>query len=547
MGPGRLRIQLLVSLYVVLSLGAAAVLSSVTFSSIPLLLLALFLYFRFRVPGLGVALSLHLFLFLALPLMYGPIIGTESSPMVSLPLLVLLNYDMERLASTHYFQDSKFKRQPSRLMINLVLVIFISLITSIFLGKMNLLIASSLLAGYLLFLLARILAAMPPLPIEISKTRHRVVAGHEISFATPLLSRFKLAGWAYLTSPYEWVKLKPCKASLTQGKFDLHISVNPPLAGPSSLRLTCLLLDRWGLIQRKAQLELAELLVIPRARYAAWLARRYLETTRSGAISPMASTGSSLKSAAGSRRGIEYYGTRLYEPGDNLRSIDWKHSMKFNELVVKEFNTAQASSAAILLNLTVGNADEADQLIYTWLITSVTLAQEGIPTILALYDHNGVLEVTNFLPPRQLVLRALALSWRVELSASPRKYLQPPDPVRIRADINRLKLVGLQSVTKLVELLDLEFKALHNNAAFNPATKALERVLGKTGKYSTILFISAGNHDDEALRMAKYRLNASNHRFTDIPLNGNGATTRKATNTSGLKRKRSDYSLSGTR
>jgi len=532
MSSRQLSIRLLIRLYVVLSLSAAAVLSPLTFSSIPLLFLAVFLYFGFRPPQPKVAFSLHLFLFLAMPLIFESIIGLESSPLVSLPLLGLLDSDLQRMASVHRFQDSRFKRQPSKLLLNLALVIVISLALSAFLGKVNLLIACALLAGYLIFLIARIFAATPPLPIEASKAQYRVIAGHEMSFTVSLLSRFKLAGWINLTSSYEWVKLKTYKFSLYQGSVELNVTLIPPLAGPSSVCSTCFILDRWGLMQQKLELELAELLVIPRAKYAAWLARRYLETTRAGAVTPMASTMGTFRASAVSRRGIEYYGTKLYEPGDNLRSIDWKHSMKFDELVVKEFDNTQASSAAMLLNLTVDNQDEADQLIYAWLTTSITLAQEGIPTMLAVYNHDDVLEVTGLLDPRRLVLRSLALSWDIVTWARPQRYLQSPDPVRLRADINRLKAVGLQSVTKLIELLDIEFRALRDCATSNPATRALNRVLNKTGSCPTVLFISAGNHDEEALLMAKLRLNARKHHFADIPLNGNSAIMRKTLNSS---------------
>jgi hypothetical protein len=186
----------------------------------------------------------------------------------------------------------------------------------------------------------------------------------------------------------------------------------------------------------------------------------------------------------------------------------------------------------MLLNLTVSNQDEADQLVYTWLITSITLAQEGIPTMLAVYNHDDVLEVTELLDPRQLVLRSLALSWEIVTWARPRRYLQPPDPVRLRADINRLKAVGLPSVAKLAELLDIEFRALRDCATSNPATRALNRVLGKAGICPTVIFISAGNHDEEALLMAKLRLNARKHRFTDVPLKGTATVVRKPLNAS---------------
>lgn len=539
--PNRFGIQLLIKLYVVLILGLAAVLLPLTFSSIPLLFLALFLYFSIRTTRPIVVFSMHLYLFLTLPLIYEPIIGTELSPLLYFPLLGLLDSDLQRLASNYHFEHSRFRRQPSRLLVSLALIIGTSLTFAVFLWRVNLIIACALLIGYLLFLLVRVLIAMPPLPIEVSKTQYRVVAGHNLSFAVLLLNRFKLAGWLYLVSPYEWVKLKPDRAPMARDKIDLRVTLTPPLAGPSSLYLTGFILDRWGLTQHKFQLELAELYVIPRARYAAWLAKRYLETSRVGAITPMAATLAAIRPSVGSRRGNEYYGNKPYQPGDSLRSIDWKHSLKLNEIVVKEFDAPQASSAALLVNLTVGSAEEADQLVYTWLVTSITLAREGIPTMLAVYDHADVLVVTESLDPQQVVLRSLALSREVGVWPRPQRYLQPPDPVRIRADINRLRMADLDSVAKLIELLDLEFKALCDYAASNPATKALSVVLAKTGSRATVLFVSAENHDEEALRMAKYRLKARNHRFADISLDG-AATSNLSRRGRGIHGKLSEHS-----
>ncbi|MBI4294888.1 MAG: DUF58 domain-containing protein [Chloroflexi bacterium] len=526
MGFKKAGIQPWLRLYVVLSLGAAAVFSTPTLSAIPLLLLALFLSFRLRPTRPVANFSLDLYLFLALPLFYESIVGLEASPLLSLPLLGLLGSDLEQLAASHRFHDSWFKRRPSNLAVGLAVVIVVSFAVAALLNKVNLVLTCALLSGYLLFLAARVLVAVPLVPVETGKAQHRVVAGHSLSFTAPLVSKSGLVGWLYLASPYEWLKLKPARSRLSRGKLDLDVSVTPPLAGPSSLCLPCLVLDRWGLIQQKFQLELAELYVIPRARYATWLARRYLETTRPGAITPQALGLATFRPSVGSRRGIEYYGNRLYQPGDSLRSIDWKHSVKFNELVVKEFDDPQASSAALLVNLAVENAEEADRLIYTWITTSITLAREGIPTLLAVYNHDAVLVKTDFLNPRQALLRSLALSREVVVWSRPQKYLQAPDPIRLKANIGRLQMAGQGPTAKLIELLELEFKALGSYAASNPATKALGQVLTQAGSRSTVLFISARNHDVEALEMAKYNLTARNHSFTEISLNGSAPHPR---------------------
>ncbi len=530
-GLKRSGIRLLIKIYVALSLVAGVVFSPLEFSFVPSLFLAIFLYSWFRPPRPLAAFTLNLYLFIALPLIYESIVVAELSPFFSLPILALLDLDLERLASTYHFEDSRFKRQPSKLLVSLALVVVISLAIAVFLGKYNLLIACAFLAGYLLFLIIRLLAAIPQSPIDVDKAQYKVIAGHNISFTVPLLNRLKLGGWLYLATPHEFIKLKHHRFPLNQDIIELHVSLTPPLAGPSTVNVTAFVLDRCGLIQTKFPLELAELLVIPRAKYAAWLARRYLETTRAGLVTPMASGTTVFRRSTGSRSGAEYYANRFYQPGDSLRSISWKHSLKLNEIVVKEFDSPQASSAALLINLTVANADEADRLVYTWLITSITLAREGIPTMLAVYNHEDVLTVTGFLDSRQVVLRSLMLSREVVIWAQPQKYLKPPDPLRIRADISRLRMANMDSVTKLIELLDMEYKALCDYAASNPATKAVNAVLAKSSSRATFAFISAENHDVEALQMAKYRLKTRNLRFTEISLDGNATKADKTPGT----------------
>jgi len=71
-------------------------------------------------------------------------------------------------------------------------------------------------------------------------------------------------------------------------------------------------------------------------KYAAWLTRQYLAGTKPGSL-PIVSNIQAIKPLLGLRRGIEYYGSQLYQPGDSLKSIDWKHSAKYDKLISKEF------------------------------------------------------------------------------------------------------------------------------------------------------------------------------------------------------------------
>jgi hypothetical protein len=257
-------------------------------------------------------------------------------------------------------------------------------------------------------------------------------------------------------------------------------------------------MDRWGLIQTRLELEPIHLYVIPRARYAVWLAKRYLAETKAGAL-PLISNIEALRPIYGMRRGVEYYGSQLYQPGDSLKNIDWKHSLKYNELITKEFAEFHGQSAIILINLAVGDAEEADKLAYRIIVTAISLAQENIPAALAAYNHEGVRLTTTILQPRQLLLQSLRVAQEMVTFINPVKYLNPPDVTRLRANISRIRFAKSKASTVLTQLLQSEYNNLSNTARLNPATKALTEAFTKTDKQSNIIIISHRNHDAEAL------------------------------------------------
>jgi hypothetical protein len=508
----------LVAVYVAVILAAAAVVARPSLSPLPLLLLALFAYVRLRPPRRIIRFLLHLYVFIILPVLYEPVMSAWLSPVLSLPLLVLLDADLRGLAALHVFEGGSFRRRPTRTLIGVASAAVVFLIIAGALGKTGIMIACAFLGGYVAFLLMRVLRATPVIPIEASIVEHRVVADNGIDFSVHLESRSSVAQWLCLVSPHAWVRLSPARMALGDGESELHVSLIPPLSGPSTVRLTGLILDRWGLLQQEIELDIARLRVIPRATYAAWLARKYLaESGTGGSVSTALSQITSRRWMV-SRGGIEYYGNRLYQPGDPMHSIDWKRTLKLDKFVVKEFDLPQATVAVLLVNVTVGSDVEADRLAYAWLTSAITLAREGIPTMLGTYNHRGVLVVSGFLSPRGIVARSLALSASIETRAPDRRYLQAPDLARARANSRRLRLIGSESADRLADLLDLEFVGVRHAAAGNPATAALARAMREAGSRPTFLFLSARNHDDEALEVARYGLAERGYGLADIPL-----------------------------
>jgi len=210
------------------------------------------------------------------------------------------------------------------------------------------------------------------------------------------------------------------------------------------------------------------------------------------------------KPLGGLRRGSEYYGNQLYQPGDALQNIDWKHSIKYNKLITKEFAEFHGQEAILLINLTVGNAEERDKQAYNMITAAISLAREQIPAAIAAYDETDVLLVTSKLPPQQLVLRTLEVAQRLVTVTNPRRYLGHADVQRLRANVSRLQSTNDEASQILSRLLQIEYDDLRQGARVNPASRAVAEACGKMGGQVCVVAISQANHDADALEFMRY-------------------------------------------
>ena len=485
-------------IYVAIALVVATVLSPLALSFVPFSVLIWYLY-QWRWPISAVInLLTEYFIFFAIALLMSPVISPLFSLLITLPVLVLVNQALEEAAESFVYQKTRYRRRPTSLYIALVIIVIAVLCVSLLLSSFLLFLACAVIIGYFVVLGIIVLRGLPLKPVHEVRIYQRMIAGSRAQLHIELIPDTKVGGQLFLQSPHEWLKLNPDILPLQKDRLVTEVTLSPDLSGPSFIKLKGQAIDRWGIIQVSFELEPIDLYVIPRARYAAWLARRYLANTRLGNL-PLVSNMEALRPIYGLRRGIEYYGSQLYQPGDSLRNIDWKHSLKQNELISKEFAEFQGQPAVVLINLAVGNAEEADKLSYNIIITAISLAQENIPAALAAYDHEGVKLTTQTLQSGQLLLQSLKLAQEMVTFVSPVKYLNPPDVARLRANMNRIRSTESQAVKVLSELLQLEYRNLSNTARVNPATKALNEVFTRVDKQSSIVIISHRNHDAEAL------------------------------------------------
>ena len=403
-------------------------------------------------------------------------------------------------------QSRQFTRRPSNITMTMGITAVAVLVFSAILGSQVMVLSGAVVLIYLALSAWFQARSLPLIPIETDTVRLRLLAGSTTTVAVKVALRSKYVGKLGFSSPHDWVKVEPTEVVPQAGQtFNLHLSVTPPLAGPSRVELTGAVTDSLGLLAHTCRFTPVALEVIPRARYAAWFARQYATGTRRGVL-PLLASISSSRGVVTSPTGIEYYGSRLYQPGDSVRMVDWKHSIKLARLVSKEFSELMGEKALLLVNLVAADAEEADRLAYNIIAAGLSLAHDKIPAAVAAYDHEQVRLTTALLTPEALLARTLQLSQQVIVSPKPDKYLGPVDVMQLRSTISRLHQAGTGPARSLADLLDVEFQSLRNSARQSPVSSALIQALSTVGRQCNIVIMSGRNHDAEALAFNTFEL-----------------------------------------
>lgn len=506
--------------YIVAALVAAGVFSPLVYAPIPWLMLLAYLYLGFGGGPAQLRVPLHVFLALGLPLFFEPLVGAGASLGFALPVIPLLDHSLRQFALGQSSISVRLGRRPTPLCLSLGLSLVVVGLLALALRSWGLLLSDALVASYLGAIMALVLRRLSRSPAGAEVVSYRVVAGDPTRVAVRLANRSGLAGQLSLIPLYPWFHIRPARLLLDRPRLEVEVSFAPPLAGPALVAAGASLLDPWGLVQVDFRLEMVGLLVIPRARYAEWLARRYLETSRPGAQEAM--TAAAPASQRPSRKGMEFYGLRSYQPGDSARVIDWKHTLKLHQMIVKEFLDTGVESAVLAVNLSVIDDEEKDKLAYSLITTALTLARENIPSALAAYSQGGVVMTTRLLDPRQALLRALGLAQEVKVSLSPLRYLGLPEVARLRGNIYRLRHSPHSAAARLAQVLELEHAALSRAARENPATEALAAAMAVVKGGATVVILSGRNHDAEALAFTQETIKERGFRVLPVELGRKG-------------------------
>ena len=492
-------IRIILKIYIVAALIVAAVWSPLALAFIPIVLLVWFLY-EWRWPSSHLIDFLtQYFIFFATGLLFSAIVGPYFALLIALPQVAAIDLKLREIGRITIPDEGSRTRSITNIGMVILCITAGMLIVGLLVGSVVLLLACTIIIGYFLAIILTIWQMLPAAPVIGETVQLRVIAGREIKTEILLSSKTTLNGMLFLKSPYQWFRAAPNSfIPLEASEIRIQATVTPPLAGPTEIKINACVIDSWGLSQVRFEISPVKLVVIPRARYADWLARKYLSGSKTGRL-PLVSNVGTIRSLYGLRQGIEFYGNRMYQPGDSLKNIDWKHSVKYNELVTREFFEIQGQPVIILINLVAGDTEETDKLAYNIIVASLSLAQDGIPAALAAYDDNGVIVTTPPLAAQELTIRTLEIVKEIVTRENTAKSLNPPDVGRLRANIRRLLQAESQPAGVLRELLQIELKSLSHNARSSPCTAALNEVMVKTNQQSTVLVISNQNHDAEAL------------------------------------------------
>lgn len=509
----RLSLKLICHLYLMLLLLVASILSSLPYSPLALILLLgiLFITIRPLRPERTVA-TIVAVIFL-LPLILEPslrylVVGVLPltalqviAVIVTVPGLYLLDYALRQYAKVGAIVVGGKSRQVTPMARALIVTVLAITLVSLLIGNLVLLFTSFMLGIYLLALLIWSILAIPRLPVNIPTAFKRIIAGSTVTIPLYATSRTGVRLHCLVSPVDSWVRVNPQRFILNDTPVELGLSITPPLAGPTLPQCRVSVTDSRGLIQANQVIEPVELQVIPRAKYAEWLALKYLEQTGAKAMAAV-----SLDSARILKGGMEYYDSRDYQPGDQLRDMDWKHTIKLSQLIVKEYIEVGRQMAIVAVNLSVGDAEEADKLAFSLITTTLTLAREAIPTALAVYDHEKVVLTTGLAEPRETLKRTLSLVKDISLAEFPQRYLQPVDISKLRQNINQLQLATSEPAKRLATVLDLEYRALTEAAKNHPAALALLSVVEQVPSMAFVILVSQLNHDAEALLITTQRL-----------------------------------------
>lgn len=527
----RISIRLLSQIYTPLVLLTAGIIlpgldgwEGIPYAAIALVMLIVILFTIIRPQSPGLMTAFYIAVIFLIPVLVVPLLNhsNEFSPSInqliavsfSLPVFCSLDHYLKiRASHLQVFTDTKYQRKVTHISISLFITSLVMMMLAPVVNNLVLLFSSIFLLIYLLGALVISLVLIPRFPLSADKLMKRVIAGTAGSASVDITSKTRMSLHAFPRPSVSWLQVTPLYMTISRSRIRLNLNFTPVLAGESSPKIHISITDPRGLFQVNQSIEPLLLHVIPRAKYAEWLAKKYLEQTGSGVISTTNLISQEINKL---KRGIEYLENRTYQPGDQLRDIDWKHTLKLSQLIVREYQEAEEQAAIIAVNLSVTDAEAADNLAFNLITAALTLAKENIPTALTAYNHETVILCTDITDPMEMLRNALSIVREITVVNFNGRYLEPTSIAKIRRTVKQLKQADSEPARRLMDILNFEHHFLEETAKSHPATLALSTVTRQVPAPAMILLVSQLNHDAQAILVTAEKL--ARRQFTTMPV-----------------------------
>ena len=495
--------------YLIVVLVLSVIVASPLQLGISAALLAIQLYSAYKQPKPNLHLTLTFASIILAPIVFEAIAGEIAAVTLTIPTILMLDHALKKFTLTQSYSFNRIGRNISNtlklLSVSLTIIFLITLVTA----NLTLLLSTTLLIAYLTAATINTLTKIPKKPLQESNSWTRIVVGNSENTEVQIQAKTALPTYVSLEPVDTWVSLEPSNYRINpKSETKFNIKFTPPLAGPTKIQIKASLIDPRGLIQTGQILEPLNLSIIPKAKYASWLANKFLEQTTPGGGMAIAIPHPSSKPASS---GVEFYSIRPYQPGDTQKDIDWKHTYMLSELIVKQYTGTQGQVGIIAANLTAKNPQDADILAYNLVMTALTLATEGLPSALAVYNDKEVLAATHLMNPREILKQALQLTEKIAIIEQKQKVLQSIETRRLKRSIEQLSKIGSESAAKLEKLLEFEIEAKAMATKNQPATEALTKVTDNLQGRAVITVISGMDAPSEALLLTLEKLQEQGH------------------------------------
>ncbi|MGD6805668.1 MAG: DUF58 domain-containing protein [Candidatus Bathyarchaeia archaeon] len=486
--------------YIVAVLIAGTVVSPLPQMALALILLATQVVTVYKPLTSKNRLAVTFITLLLTPLAFSAIIGDATASLLIIPQIYLLDQDLRENSQNQQLVKSQKRMGKATLTLTSLAAASSSVFAVSLLLRNETLVYTTLIAiSYVSAALTYNMLRIPKTPLKENKIKKRTLMGKTEKTQITLSAETKLPINITVASPQPWIQVEPSYISLSpKSQAQISITYTPPLAGPTKIQLQTTSVDPRGLIQINQTIEAIDLNVIPRAKYALWLARKYLQQTASGTAS--FGSASPPKALKATKRGIEFYGSRSYQPGDRLKEIDWKHTVMLDEIIVKEFTGAHGAPVLLVADLTAKDEQSADRLVYNLVMAALTAAVEAVPAGLACYNQNEVLVATAPINPRETLKKTLQLTEKVAVAEPPLKVTQPIELCRLKKIVREIS--QKERAGRLKETLELEIQSTQMTSKIQPATLAITKSAKQTPIQAMIAVASGESGDSEALMLA---------------------------------------------